>query len=148
MSASFLFYHADMWSVLNWRQTHLPVKIQWLHYDLMSLCSTERNACISAIVLIGNLVWQGCSVITLACRGSLLLFMHHRGYKTIYGHRNGYHPSAISSSADRVRAATSSLALFLWKWDILKKKHLHRDQFNQRPWAMRRRGEAVAFCLF
>lgn len=79
----------------------------------MSLCSTDCNAYISAIVLIENLVQRGCGVITLACRGSLLLFMQRRGYKTIYGHRNGYHPSAISSSADRVRAAISSIALFL-----------------------------------
>lgn len=114
----------------------------------MSLCGTERNAYISAIVLIESLVWRGSSVITLACRSSLLLFMLHCGCKTIYGYGDRYRRTAISPSADGVRATTSFLSLFLWKWDILKTKHLHRDQFNQRPWAVRRRGERVAFCLF
>lgn len=148
--ASFFSYHsADTWSAFYWLHMRLPVKIYWLHYNLMSLCGTECNAYISAIVLIESLVWRGCSVITLACRGSLLLFMQHSGCKTIYGHGDGYHRNAISPSADGVRAATSFLSLFLWKWDILKTMHLHRDQFNQKT--LGRWGEVgvgIAFCLF
>lgn len=90
----------------------------------MSLCGTERDAYISAIVLIESLVWRGCSVITLACRGSLLLFMQHRGCKTIYGHGDGYRRTAISPSADGVGAATSfPLAVFM------KMGHIKNEAF-------------------
>lgn len=48
--ASFSFYHSTALPAL------LPSKIHRLHYDLMSLCGTERNVYISAILLIESLV--------------------------------------------------------------------------------------------
>lgn len=90
-----------------------PSKIRRLHYDLMSLCGTEHNVSISAMLLIESRVWLGCRIITLACRGSLLLFMQRCGCKTICSHRDGYHHRAISPSAAGVRGTTSSLSVFL-----------------------------------
>lgn len=37
-------------------RTRLPSKTRWLHYDLMSLCGTEHNVYISAILLMESLV--------------------------------------------------------------------------------------------
>lgn len=47
---------------------------------------------------------------------------------------------------------TESLCTFAFtafmKIEHIKKENLHRDQFNQRPRAAKRRGERAAFCLF
>lgn len=53
--ASFSLYHnTDMY---GYQLPALsPSKIRWLHYDLMSLCGTEHNVYISAILLIESLV--------------------------------------------------------------------------------------------
>lgn len=90
-----------------------PSKIRRLHYDLMSLCGTEHNVCIRAVLLTESRAWLGCPIITLACRGSLLLFMQRCGCKTICSHSAGYHHRAISPSAAGVRGTTSSLSVFL-----------------------------------
>lgn len=53
--ASFPLYHST--DVCGYQlPTLLPSKMRWLHYDLMSLCGTEHNVYISAILLIESLV--------------------------------------------------------------------------------------------